>query len=577
MSPSPPQLTKVQYVEMLRSARTSDDLASILGISAKQLTRLAYRVPPEAKYRSFTIPKRDGGTRTIEAPLPQLRYAQRRLARALSALYEPFTKACVHGFVSGRGIKTNAERHLGRRWVLNIDISNFFPTIHFGRVKGMLIAAPYELATGVANIIANLCCHRGCLPQGAPTSPVLANMVCGSLDRDLITLAEIHHMRVTRFADDITFSTRGEFPSAIAEAESEGGALVVRLGPALLDTLSHNGFTVNTKKVRLQSRQCRQEVTGITVNVRANLQRHFPASIRAMLHDWGASGYAVAQANHVERWRLTQEKVSLRRVLEGKLAYLEMIRGRADHRCKRLRARFTELSLTRISDAIWVVLAGTRQGTGFFLAKIGFVTCYHVLQGASTAEIFRPDSPERRYRISVRKAHRDPDLAICDVSELYRPHRLHPSKIHADVGTEISLWGYNNWSEGSTIANHRGSVSQRRMHFKHHECVTLSTPIVTGGSGGPLLDTDGHVLGVAIKGVKDNGEPDHDSRVILLSALSFVAHQGSDYVELSDEALSSTHRGILGHIRRWWRTLTTHLCRLITTVLRTAKDWMAQG
>ena len=127
-------------------------------------------------------------TRVIKAPNEQLKGFQRRLKVHLEKLYEPHQAAT--GFIKERGIVSNAKEHIKKAAVFNIDLANFFDQINFGRVRGMLMAKPYCLQEDTATIIAHLCCCNKIVPQGAPTSPVISNMICKKLDRELSFLAK---------------------------------------------------------------------------------------------------------------------------------------------------------------------------------------------------------------------------------------------------------------------------------------------------------------------------------------------------------------------------------------------------
>jgi RNA-directed DNA polymerase len=189
------------------------ELAAALGVSDVELRYWTIEKP--YRYTSFSIPKRSGGTRLITAPAPRLRLLQSRLLCLLAPIYTPHPSA--HGFVANRGILTNSLPHVGRRFVLNVDLKNFFETINFGRVRGALMSKPFMLDPRIATIIARLCCKDNALPQGAPTSPILANMVCLRLDGELSRLGRAFSCRYTRYADDITFSSNhNEFPRELA-------------------------------------------------------------------------------------------------------------------------------------------------------------------------------------------------------------------------------------------------------------------------------------------------------------------------------------------------------------------------
>ncbi len=167
---------------------TRRDVASMLGITDHALRYQLYaKNRPTGRFTRFEIRKKSGGTRPIIAPVGWLKTMQVRLHRILQCIYEP--KPMVHGFTRERCIVTNATPHLERKWVLNIDIENFFPTINFGRVRGMFMAAPYSLPEEVSTVLAGICCFENQLPQGAPTSPIVANMLCARLDAHLSRLA----------------------------------------------------------------------------------------------------------------------------------------------------------------------------------------------------------------------------------------------------------------------------------------------------------------------------------------------------------------------------------------------------
>lgn len=201
--------------------RTPRDVADLLDMPYQRVVYLAYRKPPNRRYTEFQIPKKAGGTRTIAAPCPALKMVQRLLNGVFQELYRP--KPASHGFVRGRSIVSNASRHKRQRFVLNVNLRGFFPSINEGRIWGLFRAKPYELKSNVAKLIARLCCHNNALPQGAPTSPVLSNMVCRRLDRQLMKLAQGHRCIYTRYADDLTFSTSmPTFPEALAASRGEG-------------------------------------------------------------------------------------------------------------------------------------------------------------------------------------------------------------------------------------------------------------------------------------------------------------------------------------------------------------------
>ena len=229
---------------------------------------------------------------------------------------------------------TNARPHQGKRFVLNVDIEDFFPSITFPRVRGLFIKR-FQMDARAATVLARLCCNTDDepdhLPQGAPTSPIISNMICHSMDHALVRLADSHGLFYTRYADDLTFSTnRRLFPEAVA-VEREGRLL--RVGVALARVIDESGFSLNRNKSRLFGRSGRQEATGLTVNRRVNVQRRRIRELRGILHAWRKHGYDLAQDEYRRRHGGGH---SLLRVVQGKLAFIKQVRGRDDRIFRRL-------------------------------------------------------------------------------------------------------------------------------------------------------------------------------------------------------------------------------------------------
>jgi RNA-directed DNA polymerase len=290
------------------------DLAAALSVTLGQLQHYSIHREREraSHYVCFAVPKRSGGERLIYAPKRRLKRLQRLLHQLLVRKL-PFS-AHAHGFVSGRSIATNAAPHVGKSVVLKFDIKDCFPTIHFGRVRGLLVALGYSypLATTLAVLmteaprqpfeIGDALYHvpigsRVCV-QGAPTSPGLCNAVMLKLDRRLAGLAKAEGFAYTRYADDLTFSGDNE------EAVERLLARVPRIVEA-------EGFALNAAKTRLMRRGGRQRVTGVVVNKSAGPSRQERRRLRAEIHRLSQNAGA-------------PERRAMQR-LRGKLAYLRML------------------------------------------------------------------------------------------------------------------------------------------------------------------------------------------------------------------------------------------------------------
>lgn len=346
------------FHDLILRADVSCFSQEVLGIGYGALRRILYPHPP---YRAFVIQKKNGSPRIIHEPKRRLKDIQLRALEFMkSQAAQP--KPCVHGFVEGRSIVTNAGRHLSCSpyHLLNIDLEEFFPSISFYRVRGVFRKAPFNLSHAVATVLAQLCTLGNALPQGAPTSPMLSNLVCRGLDRDLMALARRNRATYTRYADDITFSfsvrDSSRLPANICTYDSGLATLGHEL-TAIIESEHH--FRINESKTRLSCRQHRLEVTGVTINEFPNVKRDFIDRIRGGLHAWETYGYARAQAEWALRveagWSKPYKERSWRRqtragatpelknVLWGKLLYVRMVRGKDDSIYTRLAERYNRL------------------------------------------------------------------------------------------------------------------------------------------------------------------------------------------------------------------------------------------
>lgn len=276
---------------LLKGAFSLHHVATLLQFQPKALAYILYKKPPLSKYSSFDVPKRGGGVRKINAPSPELMLLQRRLSDLLQNCIEEINEGrkskdqLAHGFKRNRSIMTNAIKHQKRRYVFNIDLQDFFPTINFGRVRGFFIKdVNFMLHPKVATILAQIACHENGLPQGAPCSPVISNLVGHVLDIRLCKLASANGCTYSRYADDITFSTsKPDFPSSIAK-RTANDAHKWEVGDRLQNAVTTAGFAINPKKTRMQYRNSRQAVTGLVVNRKVNIRTEYRRAVRAMAH-----------------------------------------------------------------------------------------------------------------------------------------------------------------------------------------------------------------------------------------------------------------------------------------------------
>jgi hypothetical protein len=314
-------------LERLRSAKSLIELAPILGFTPRGLSHTLYKVPEAAKYVTFDLPKKGGGTRQIHAPIGALKLLQRNLSDVLYACRAEIEEASgrrplSHGFRHSHSIITNAELHKRRRFVLNLDLENFFPTFNFGRVRGFFIKdKDFRLEPKVATIIAQIACRDSCLPQGSPCSPVISDLIGHILDVRLVQLAKRYKVTYSRYADDITFSTNQKaFPPELAHF-TEGAGWV--LGDKLVAAIAHCDFTINPAKTRMQVRGSRQVVTGLTVNEKVNVSQSYYRTVRSMCHALFQTGSYVKPSDPATT--ITQLEP-----LEGMLSHVYHVKQAAD-------------------------------------------------------------------------------------------------------------------------------------------------------------------------------------------------------------------------------------------------------
>jgi hypothetical protein len=299
-----PQGRRVQERLGVPRLATVAELRQLLQIrSARQLGFLLLASDAgDGPYTRFTIPKRDGSERVICAPKKQLRWVQRLILDKILARVPAHDAA--HGFVSGRSTVTNAARHVGAKLLVKFDLKDFFPTIHYYRVVGLFASLGYHAGDTrfssaddfrqLAPTLARLCCYTpdpaewggALLPQGAPTSPAISNLVCRRLDSRLEGLARRNGGAYTRYADDLTFSFPGD---------------EVRLGRFRwwVDQVCHQeGFFVNQAKFRVIRSSQRQLVTGLVVNDEPRVPRDERRRFRAILHNCRRHGLASQARGH---------------------------------------------------------------------------------------------------------------------------------------------------------------------------------------------------------------------------------------------------------------------------------------
>lgn len=268
---------------------THKALAQSMAITIGELRFLAYgrRVSKISHYRRFLMPKKRGGHRLISAPMPRLKQAQRWILEHI--LEKVSLHDAAHGFRHERSILSNAAPHCGAPLVINLDLRDFFPNVTWKRVFGLFLALGYSRS--VATIFTQLCTEPPVeelemdgetwqvatgvrhLPQGAPTSPAISNLLCRRMDARMAGIARKHGFVYTRYADDLTFSS----PGGDREASR-------RLLWQVKRVIEEEGFHLHPDKLRIMSKGRRREVTGLIVGEKPSVPREDVRAFRALLN-----------------------------------------------------------------------------------------------------------------------------------------------------------------------------------------------------------------------------------------------------------------------------------------------------
>lgn len=482
------------HIEQIRTAfgkmQSREDLLQVLNeakplvfgdnavpFELKQLTWYANPKLGRKRYAEFKIKKKSGAERSIHAPIKGLKALQKTLSFVLQCVYEPHNAAM--GFVRDKSIVDNAKLHVGSKYVYNIDLKDFFPSIDQARVWKCLKLKPFDLkekasnlpkkpmprfqvfmgtknyanpnkkseqifhykydgfyfrkglkklplksgetieyavncingeANGsielylerssfesvrnalqknnaekdpttaslshvfiqlidlhqkklaakdnrstLANVIASICCtemeverkneteewekvKRNVLPQGAPTSPILTNIVCQKLDFLLTGVAKRFGLKYSRYADDITFSSMHN----VYQHDSEFLKELHRI-------IAEQNFHIKESKTRLQKDGYRKEVTGLLVNEKVNVQQGYIKQLRMWLYYWETYGYERAAGFFLQQYiadkgHVKNGKPDMANVISGKLDYLKMVKGADNELYQKLKARFEKIS-----------------------------------------------------------------------------------------------------------------------------------------------------------------------------------------------------------------------------------------
>ena len=234
----------ITHQNICKDIKTIDDFCRILSVE-KSFLQKHIRLCP-LLYIEIPLKKKDGTPRPIRAPKDKLKTIQRAILKnILSDIKLP---PCCYGFSKNKSIIENAKIHSRNDFLLNLDIQDFFPSVHYKKVRQIFL--DIGLNDEISNIICGLTTYEYRLPQGAPTSPFLASLALSNLDYRLMKLAESNHITYTRYFDDVSFS---------------GNNRVMALEKTIMQIIKQEGYKVKTSKRKLFEKGREKEVNGILI------------------------------------------------------------------------------------------------------------------------------------------------------------------------------------------------------------------------------------------------------------------------------------------------------------------------
>jgi hypothetical protein len=490
----------------IRDCKTVFQLADLLKLDINSLFFFAYN--NQKLYTHYEINKKSGGKRKISAPTEALKTTCRKLALYFNEVYSENLPTSVHGFLFDRSIVTNASNHLAKKFVLNIDLENFFETINAGRVIGLLRSYPFYFSNRLSSIITGIVTYENTLPQGSPTSPVISNMICRKLDKDLIRLAKVNNWIYSRYADDITISTNVLSKNLIVKTGKD-----LSIGIDLKKIISQNGFLINQKKIRLAGPNHSKWVTGVKVNRELNVSRKFIRQVRSLLHR--------LEKLNLDPEILKKDHSSSLNIIRGKISHIGNIRTKEDLIFIKLYNRLCDLegdvskrvpesAKDKYKENIVVIKTTLGYGSGFIITKNIIVTAAHLIgPNDRTVEI-----AIRKMKLTVESKganviHVDQlkDLAILYTNSSSFDGVVFETDFGAksyDHNTNYVSLGYGGFRASQSLWTDVAVLDQQIVQTEVVDGNTnyfVNNPMWSGMSGGPVISLkSGLVVGYIVYG-----------------------------------------------------------------------------
>lgn len=516
---------------MVDELQTKKELADFLNLSLDKLNYFVSADSFYSLYRHRLVPKRNGGFRELLIPRSDLKRVQRIIAKQLEKHYKPLP--CVHGFVRGRSIRTNADIHVGSQVIVGLDIKDFFPSISSKRVYGLLKSKKLGLSSEVAFCLSRLISTPKGLPQGAPSSPIISNMICLGMDKQLMHLSREYHYQYSRYADDLTFSFESSYWFYRHFYSDRKLRIPNKIRVAITEFHGNKSFEINENKSFYSCNYSRQVVTGVVCNKKTNIKREQYRRLRSTLHrlsigdEEGAMGcyYGKSSSDLSE-----EEKGTFRTSLRGSLDFYKslLINPWSSGPLMRLGSLYNQSKVE--GDSVFPIalhqdsilyLEGINskdepfEGLGFYLPSYGLLTAWHVISDA----VF--DDREKR-NIGVKSSAKI-SLGIFSFGKSTVQTGRHDAAILNDVPPEI-IQSFPRVSVSTDLPSKGDKVFAYQLHHSENgfrfdlldgELLEIGSPSEEGTlcytnclfqhgmSGGPVFNGMGKVVGIVHSATED--------------------------------------------------------------------------
>lgn len=512
------------------------DLCNFLNIDPAKAGYLLYTKDKKTLYKTFKIPKKSGGYRLISAPILSIRRIQNSLKLEMEKYY--CSPSCVCGFIKNKSIVTNASKHIGKKWVLNIDIKDFFDSITPKRVYGLLKKRPFCFSSKVSSYFAKILTYINGLPQGGSASPLITNMICLRLDKRLSQLCFDNDITYTRYVDDLTFSSESARNLKVLYNRSDK-----TISKELLHIIETNGFEINDKKTRCSFNYQHQEVTGIVVNSHCNVKKFQKYKIRAMLHALEKYGLEnTSKAFHEKKLLFIDNNTdNFLKTLAGNIAYLKMILGECNNTYIRIAHKYNCLTQTKrfrlkydndliFNNTVFYFAKNDSDGNFIsngiaFYADDKFYTCLHCI--IDETDLFNEISNiankrliEQRLKLCMLYSKSsnanngihlrnvrvvsysiEKDLLVFTMDDYYNPYNLTISKDLIDRRKKYTLLRIHDGDY--TVVYSECKVLKERL-VNNIKAYPLDIQVNQGDSGSPLVDKNGMVYGYIVYGTDNS-------------------------------------------------------------------------